>query len=228
MPMEQHPPEWILKAADKVISDPGVGLAAAINAGIKALPDEITYVNWLGDDDIVLDGGLVSLSGALERDSKAVLAFGHCRYIDAGGDTLFDVHAGRWATNILRFGPQLVSQPAMLFRRSAFSEVGGLDELLRWAFDLDLLLRLARCGMFVPVHTVVACYRWHDEALTVGQREGSVREASSVRKRYLPKVLQMVSEVWEAPLRAAILRAGHIVRRRAHRTESQRQIHRNN
>ena len=228
VPSNEQLPEWILSESNMVVPDPGHGLAAAINVGINSLPNGITYVNWLGDDDIIVDGGLMSLSKALEHDANAVLAFGHCRYIDAGGGTLFDVHAGRWAANILRFGPQLVSQPAMLFCRSAFSEIGGLDESLHWAFDLDLLIRLSHNGTLVPVHTVVACYRWHDEALTVGQREGSVREASSVRKRYLPKTLGAVSEVWEAPLRAAILRAGHLVRWRVRRTESQRQFHRNN
>jgi GT2 family glycosyltransferase len=196
---------------DLLITDPGNGLAAAINAAIRALPSNITYVNWLGDDDLLIAEGTRQLVSLLDKDPMSVLGFGHCRYIDASGNTLFDIKSGRWAVPLLRYGPQLISQPAMLFRRDSFEQAGGLDESLQWAFDLDLILKLSRLGRFSSISELAACYRWHGDALTVGSRSGSVREASKVRRRHLPSGVRRLSSIWELPLQAAIFLAGNLV-----------------
>jgi hypothetical protein len=94
---------------DVIVSDPGKGLAAAINAGINALPPSVEYVNWLGDDDLLIGTGIQDLEAGLCHNKHAVLAYGHCRYVSMSGATLFDIRAGRWAEKILRFGPQLLS-----------------------------------------------------------------------------------------------------------------------
>ena len=200
--------------SESFVVDPGRGLAAAINAGINSLPIEIEFVNWLGDDDLLKAGGLSKLQSALTENQEAVLAYGHCQYIDSEGTTLFTVRAGRWAETLLRFGPQLISQPAMLFRRDAFRLVGGLDEQLGWAFDLDLLIKLSRLGRFRSVSGVTASYRWHDGALTVASRKESVREASIVRVRHLHPVMQTLSWSWEPLVRRAVLHTGLILSRR--------------
>jgi len=156
----------------------------------------------------------MGLSASLAADNNVVLAYGHCRYIDSTGASLFTVRAGRWAEALLRCGPQLISQPAMLVRRDAFRDVGGLDEYLGWAFDLDLLLKLRCHGQFRSVPRVVASYRWHEDALTVGSRKESVREASSVRVRNLSPIARWLSWLWEPSVRRAVLLAGSILSRR--------------
>jgi GT2 family glycosyltransferase len=198
-----------------VVIDPGQGLAAAINAGAKALPNEIEYLNWLGDDDVLMGDGHRQLVKALRQNPKTVLAYGYCSYLNMAGDTIFQVRPGRWAEKLLRFGPQLISQPAVLFRRDAFERVGGLDESLRWAFDLELFIKLSRVGQFVGVSLPAAGYRWHTAALTVGQRSGSVREASLVRRRNLSPLFRWLAWVWEPFVRWSILFAGGVVSRRA-------------
>jgi hypothetical protein len=105
-------------------------------------------------------------------------------------------------------GPQLIPQPGSLFRRSSFEQVGGLDESLKWAFDLDLFLKLRKVGKFGFLKEPLAEFRWHEGSLSVGSRQGSVDEASKVRRQHLPQVIKQASVVWEPVLRKIILFAG--------------------
>jgi len=203
----------IRSSFDSFVVDSGRGLAAAINAGVASLPASVTLVNWLGDDDRLCQDGVTRLTAAFVSD-EIVLAYGRCTYIDADGQELFTVRSSRWAEPLMRCGPQLISQPAMLFRREAFRSVGGLDEKLKMAFDLDLLIRLRRFGRFASVPHVTASYRWHQDALTVGSRKQSVHEASTVRVRHLPRLLKRLSILWEPIVRFAVLRAGNALSRR--------------
>ena len=86
---------------------------------------------------------------------------------------------------------------------------------LRWAFDLDLLIRLSKIGKLQFMNFTLGSFRWHDGSLSVGGRDGSVREASSVRKHFLPNSLKPLSELWEGPMRYVIKYVGMIVSRRS-------------
>lgn len=203
---------------DVQVDDPGKGLAAAINVGMASLPPAVRYATWLGDDDRLTSGSLVIAREALERDN-AVLVYGGCRYIDGAGRQLWLNASGRWAVPLMRFGPQLVPQPGSLFDRRAFDSIGGLDDSLKWAFDLDLFLRLARRGRVSFIDTTLAEFRWHEGSLSVGGRKGSVAEASAIRRRFLPGVLRPLSSAWEPPLRRVILLAGERMNRRLQRVQ---------
>ncbi|MGA0230900.1 MAG: hypothetical protein ACO3L8_08965, partial [Ilumatobacteraceae bacterium] len=150
--------------------------------------------------------------------SGASAVYGRCRYIDVDGNQLWMNRSGRFAAPLMLFGPQLVPQPGSLLRRVDVDRLGGLDETLRWAFDLDLLLRLRREANGIRfMETTVAEFRWHSGSLSVGGRRGSVNEASVVRRRHLPRVARPLSLIWEAPLRLIILLAGRVLDWRAPR-----------
>lgn len=219
-PSGYKPPPAIDALIDEIVSDPGQGLAHAINCGFQGLPLEIQYLNWLGDDDRLSPNGLAILESVLDGEPKTQLVFGGCSYIDETGRVLFVNKPGSWAKWLLAFGPQLISQPALLFRRSLFDELGGLDESLNFAFDLDLLLTAKKIGRIACVQQITASFRWHNDSLTVGSRQKSVREASKVRQRYLPMALRKLSILWEPIVRNLILVAGvlitSLVKHRAH------------
>jgi len=198
---------------DGLIDDPGGGLAAAINAGIAALPASIRFATWLGDDDRLISGSLDMVTRELAR-SGAMFVYGGCRYIDAEGREVWLNRSGRWAVPLMRVGPQLVPQPGSLFDRNAFDAIGGLDVSFKWAFDLDMFLRLARRGSTSFVHTTLAEFRWHEGSLSVGGRMGSVTEASAIRRAALPRLLRPISILWEPLLRIVILKAGERISRR--------------
>lgn len=197
-----------------LIADPG-SLPSAINAGMASAQPHHRYVNWLGDDDLLTSGSLSVTRAALESDSARVLAYGACSYIDEQGRDLWVSKAGRWAERILAWGPDLIPQPGMLVRREAWERVGGVDESLRFAFDLDLLLKLKSVGTFVDVGTVVSSFRWHSESLTVSDRTMSLDESEAVKRRYLSRHARRLSWIWEKPVRGATRIAAREVSRRA-------------
>ena len=199
---------------DSIVDDPGRGLAHAINTGINCLPTNVKYSTWLGDDDRLVAGSLLKVSMYLDEKFDAAFVFGQCQYIDASGQKLWLNKSGKWTELLMLCGPQLIPQPGSLFRRSSFEQVGGLDENLKWAFDLDLFLKLRKAGKFGFLNEPLAEFRWHEGSLSVGSRQGSVDEASKVRRRHLPQGMKQASVVWEPLLRKIILFAGTRVSKR--------------
>lgn len=193
---------------DQHVWDHSEGLPAAINNGITCLPDQIKFVNWLGDDDLLQENSLNSMQIFLEENPHTGMVFGKCSYIDEQGNQIWINKSGQWACSILPFGPCLVPQPGALFRRSVFNSAGGLNTKLRWAFDLDLFIRLKKISEVKYLPIEAASFRWHPDSLSVGLRKGSVNEASRVRQAHLPRVLRKLSFIWELPIRRATYVAG--------------------
>lgn len=200
--------QWVIEASS--------GAAAAINQGISALPDYVTFVSWLGDDDLLEPDSIDSILS--EFSDNTAFVFGKCRYIDDSERTLFINKSGAFATKLFRFGPNLAPQPGSIIRRSHWNTIGGLDSTLKWTFDLDIFLRLLTVGKGRYSNRVVSSFRWHEGSLTAGQRRGSVKEASDVRRAHMRKPLKLLSLIWEPFIRFCIYHAGSLVTRRADRT----------
>ncbi|MGV8911271.1 MAG: hypothetical protein ACOH14_01535 [Rhodoglobus sp.] len=193
-----------------VVDDPKSGISAAINRGLDARTTE-TFYAWIGDDDLFRPGGLVKLKGVLDSSPKAVLSFGGCDYIDPEGRTLAVSNAGRLALFLLPWGPDLIPHPGTMIRLDALETIGGFDEDLKYAMDLDAFLKLRAHGDFAWTRDSVSAFRWHAESLTVANRLGSSREAEAVKRRHLPVVLRPISGLWHYPIRwASSAAAGRI------------------
>jgi len=207
----------LARACDaELVPDPG-SLPAAIEAGVARAHPHHVYVTWLNDDDLLTHNSLAATHAALQKTPQAVLAYGACEYINERGDMLWTNSAGRWAQRVLPWGPDLVPQPGMLARRDAWERVGGLDTNLRFAFDLDLLLRLREVGEFVDVGVVVSRFRWHATSLTVADRTASLNESEAVKRRYLSAKARHWAWLWEKPVRGATRVAAARLTRRASR-----------
>ena len=182
-----------------LLPDPG-SQAAAINLGVRECGDGHHFVNWLGDDDWLTPTSLRDTVGVLDTYPRSVVAYGSCHYVDDTGLVLWTSKAGSWAPRLLSWGPDLVPQPGMLVRMSAWKEVGGVDESLRFAFDLDLLLKLKSQGSLIYTKTTVSCFRWHKDSLTVSDRTQSLQESVKVKRRYLGPIARRWSWTWELPV----------------------------
>jgi GT2 family glycosyltransferase len=189
-------------AGASLVDDPG-GMSAAINAGFAQAKPEHEFVNWIGDDDLLAPDSLRTTVSALDARPDAVVAFGYCDYIDDEGHRLFTSRAGRMAPWLMTWGPDLVPQPGALFRRKAVQAVGGIDPTLRYAMDLDLLLRLRRQGTFINTRATLSSFRWHAESTTVANRTPSLEESEMVKRRYLSPRLRWTARLWERPVRGA-------------------------
>ena len=198
-----------------LLADPG-GLVVSINAGIdECLSDSgVEFVGWLNDDDLLEPGSMSAVVASLDQDPRSVVAFGACRYIDADGNELFLSKAGKVAPFILPWGPDLIPQPGMLVRATAWREVGGLDPKYRLAFDLDLLLRLSKRGRLRYAGCIVSSFRWHPDSLTVEDRELNLQESQVAKRSALMPVVCAFAPLWELPVRVAIRQAAKRVNSR--------------
>lgn len=193
---------------DKYLDEPTANLAAKINFGFRALPEEIEYINFLGDDDLLTPNSLATAVTRLDQPDAPVLVFGACEYIDPEGKKIFTNKSGQWAVGLLRFGPQLIPHPGSLYRRDAFELVGGLATEYQMAFDFDLFIKLSKQGKCAYLPETLAKFRWHPGSLSVSRRRESVKEASLVRRSHLPNWAKPISTIWEWPVRQLTLLAG--------------------
>ena len=197
-----------------VLSDPGRGMSAAINAAL-AWSEDVRYYTWLGDDDELVPEGVYGLIGALEDDKDAVLAHGYCEYIDENGRILGTNRAGTWASRLVSWGPNLIPHPGTVIRVDALDRIGGFDESLRFVMDLDVFLRLRSVGRTTHRKVVASRFRWHADSTTVAARRASSREARMVKVRYLPVTLRAISALWNYPVEWASWCAAALITMRA-------------
>ena len=199
------------KLFDDLVEDPMRGLVGAINTGVQALPQQIKYFNWLGDDDTLTPNSLSMSSAPFDDDPEIVCVFGMCQYINQNGQPIYKNKSGRFAVPLLKFGPQLIPQPGALFRRTSFNKVGGLDPTYQCAFDLDLLLKLKKIGKFHYIPNQLSSFRWHSDSLSVRSRSVSVHEARKIRQKNLSRFFCLLSPSWELPLEKLIYIAGIVL-----------------
>ena len=193
---------------DALITDPGRGLSAAIDSGLRSFPPSVQYINWLGDDDLLAEGSLDHALNILVSEPDIALVYGGCEYIDGDGKSLWLNRSGSYAKYLMRCGPQLIPQPGSLMRRDMYEQIGGLNQEFKWAFDLDLFIRLSRVGRLQFTPQTLAKFRWHDGSLSVGGRAGSASEASVIRIAALPRWIQLLAPLWEPFIRKVIILAG--------------------
>lgn len=182
----------------QTLADPG-SLPGAINLGAASAQEQIRFVTWIGDDDLLTRDSIHSVRRALLARPDASLAYGRCEYIDPEGETIWTSRADRWAVPLMRFGPNLLPQPGSLIRRSAWAQVGGVDETYPMAFDLNLWLALAKIGPVVCLPQVVSQFRWHPDSLTVADRSQSLSETHAIQREHYPRLLRPLAPLWQAP-----------------------------
>jgi hypothetical protein len=195
------------------VDDPGKGLAAAINTGVKSLPQSISIINWLGDDDFINPRSIETALSILTSNESTVMVYGSCTYVDQDNNVVWQNRSGTFAAKILRFGPCLIPQPGALIKRGAFVKAGGLNERLGWAFDLDLFIKLSRLGKSKYVGLNLASFRWHSDSLTVSLRRNSVQEASRVRVSHLHPISRLFSFIWEPVVRFLTFHSQVLIRK---------------
>jgi GT2 family glycosyltransferase len=83
----------------------------------------------------------------------------------------------------MQFVPGLIKSEACLFRLDAVRQVGGLDESLVYAMDLDLILRLRQQGPALRCKGASGRFCLHPGSLTIRNRMASFDEAQRVQRR---------------------------------------------
>ena len=154
------------------ISEPDRGQVDAINKGLRSARGDI--VGWLNSDDVLLPGALGRVAEAFSAHPEAEWVHGRCKIIDE-----HDTEVRRWVSAYKHYRSRhhslenfltenYVSQMTVFWRRAVQDEIGFLDPEIKYAFDYDLILRLAHRGAPVYIEDPVACFRWYSTSKSGG------------------------------------------------------------
>jgi glycosyltransferase involved in cell wall biosynthesis len=172
----------------RTIYVPPGSMYRAINVGIRQLDAE--WVTYLNSDDCVYPNSYARLV-ARGEEQHASFVYADCDFVDYEGRFLFVMKSPspRRLPGLVRLSPLFggrvgFGQPAAIYRKSVFEELGGFDEKYRNIGDTDFFFRLITSGR--PVAKLqrppVAAFRLH--ALQLSNREGANmrQELASFRK----------------------------------------------
>jgi len=154
----------------RTFHSPACGIAAALNFGLSKATGE--YIARCDADDLYPENRLdwqlswlqshcdyIAVSGGFRAISK------HCKPVadlacqGEGRDVTEDLLAGRAVTTLCSW----------LIRAEAIAQVGGARPWFKTGEDIDLQLRLARCGKVWHEPRVSYIYRLHDNSITHAQ-----------------------------------------------------------
>jgi glycosyltransferase involved in cell wall biosynthesis len=148
--------------------------AAKINFGVKqAQADRICILH---DDDLWLPNRSAELRKWIAVAPDAVMHLHPSYIIDETGKRLgvwrCPLPATQSPVSATVFIKRLLVQnfiavPAPTIRRDAYLSVGGMDNLLWYAPDWDLYMKIAGLGNIYYHSIPLACYRIHNSSLTV-------------------------------------------------------------
>ena len=153
------------------------GQSEAINKGFAHAQGEIAA--WLNSDDYYLPGTVSAAVEEFERHPQAMLIYGNMLAVDEHDRTINTLKYHQLSlVDLLCF--QIIGQPAVFMRRSAFEKAGGLDITLHCLLDHQLWIRIAEQGEIVHINKTWAAARYHAGAKNRAQAVEFGREAFRV------------------------------------------------
>lgn len=162
-------------------SEPDSGTADAVNRGFREAHGSI--LAFLNADDTYLPGAISAGVQALLAHAEAAVVYGDAYWVDQDGRTLGSYPARPFDPALF---PQecFICQPASFMRREALEEAGMLDPRLRYTFDYDLWIRLARVHTMRKIDQFMATSRMHGASKTLGQRRGVLKETLGMLRQH--------------------------------------------
>ncbi len=166
------------------VSEPDRGQSHAINKGL----DQGTGVifAWLNSDDMLLPDALWRVAKAYQKQPEAAAWVGTCHLIRADGRIIKSEAPRGLNRDSLAdwFYGGFFFQPSCFFSAQVWQTIGGVDESLKFAMDVDLALRLAEQGEYVKLPDALSAAIIHDDAKTQALRPEMHAEIMYVQIKY--------------------------------------------
>lgn len=183
----------IIKKYEKYItywtSEKDNGQADAIYRGFERATGEL--IGWLNSDDLLLPGALISIGEYFTEHPGTELIIGGCLQIDENGHLVRGkkgmprFNLGRNATfSDVLWTDSSFYQPATLWRRDIFFEIGGFDQSLYFCFDRDMYFRFTKRKPGRRVRMLIAAFRRHPESKTSSSIDICFLEQKKLFSRY--------------------------------------------
>jgi glycosyltransferase involved in cell wall biosynthesis len=139
----------------KVLHCPRQGPGPARNRGIAAAEGE--FIAFLDADDLWPAGKLERQLGRMSMRPAVEMVAGYVCYFDRLGENGLEPAPGSRTGSLFH-----AHVGACLYRKEAFTKIGGFDEDLHYSEDVDLLLRLREAGLpFAILPSIELYYRQH-------------------------------------------------------------------
>ena len=169
-----------------VVHTPNGGRARARNLGARAASDS-EYTAFLDADDVWDRTKLAEQLRIMRSGSDAAGVGSFMRYVSSSDRVLGETgqvisEADREQIARGELAPFPISS-CLLLRSAVFSMLGGFDEGLREAEDLDFIARLARVGIICTVARALGSYRIHPDSAMARSRPRVNMFARFVRSR---------------------------------------------
>jgi glycosyltransferase involved in cell wall biosynthesis len=198
---------------DYWISKPDSGQADAINKGFARATGDILC--WLNSDDMLTKDALSNVAEAWQKHGPNIIVTGGC--IEFRESDRHDVHFPRFQreydvkcelpiSRMLDLSNEWIKgiffyQPEVFFPRSAYEEVGCIDNSLFYAMDYDLWVRFALNDVkIVVLAEPLAYFRFHSLQKT-GNRIPVLKETISVAEKYLKNDTKLMKQMERIKLR---------------------------
>jgi glycosyltransferase involved in cell wall biosynthesis len=179
--------EILARYGDRIrsISEPDRGQSDAVNKGVRLAHGEL--IAWINSDDYYASPHAVAkLVAQFDADPAIDIAYGNGLRVDVNGTPIgpYNARAVTRVAQIVTQPASFVLQPAVVFRRKLFVDVGGLDESLHYTMDYELWIRMfaaARATRFLP--EVIAHARYHSDAKSIAAMGKQIREMVTVKRQ---------------------------------------------
>lgn len=157
----------------------------AINAGLQKTSAK--WVTYLNSDDLVFPTSYAQLVALGEKRTASVV-YGGCDFVDYQGRFCFTLKPPPPSRllGVFRWGRLGFAQPAAIFRKTIYRDLGGFDERYRHIADLNFFFRSALAGhVFARLHSpAVAAFRLHASQLS-SRELGVVKEEKTLQRNAL-------------------------------------------
>lgn len=155
--------------------DPRIRLIHRENQGISRTRNQLLaeatgeFIAVMDSDDVSLPDRLKQQVDFLRQHPEVVCVGGAQEWIDEAGRFLLhrkEVESDAEIQQQMLVGHTCINNPSAMMRRSAVLQVGGYDESLAQAEDLDLFLKLGERGQLANLPNPVLQYRQHCNSIS--------------------------------------------------------------
>lgn len=160
-----------------------MGLASALNHGIKQAIGQ--YIARMDSDDISQPFRLQQQVDYLDAHPDVGVLGSRMQVVDKDKKPLFSFDVPLQHSMIvwnLFFG-RTFAHPSVMMRRDLLMQVGGYDETISTAQDVDLWSRLIAQGQFANLSKQLVLYRTHEKATSIqkAQQQNAILHATLKR-----------------------------------------------
>jgi glycosyltransferase involved in cell wall biosynthesis len=147
------------------VSEPDKGQSDAINKGWRRVNGEI--IAYLNADDTYPPGAVATAVQYLDEHPDVGLVYGDGILTDETGKFIQTYHAGEFSLRDLVYCRDNILQPALFLRKTVYDKIGGIDENLHLAMDLDYWIRAGLLFKVAYIPTPLATAKIYGDAKSV-------------------------------------------------------------